>query len=132
MSRGYEEVREFRKTTNKFRSLCGVKKLGLIAFRKASWSAYTGDGDKAGMKMPWNSVLTMACDLISLDMCSSECEVTPKKHIEWWCDRREDLNLNEDTLWVLDVIFQRMIRGKFEGVLADTEKLEKLRSTYEA
>lgn len=100
---------------------------------KHHWEMWLDNFEKGTTytKIPFKYVLEMVCDFLGAGNAYMGENFTFKAEYEWWQNKRKVVKMHEDTLWLLDTIFDTMLKNGMYETLTNKKLLKKLKMTYQ-
>lgn len=101
---------------------------------KHHWEYWVDDFQKGMIpkKMPFKYVLEMVCDYLGAGKAYNGVYFTIEQEYAWWQTRREVVVLHEDTLNLVDELFDMMLCRGIKETLRDRKYIKGAKILYEA
>ena len=96
------------------------------------WEYWVDDFEKGVVpkKIPFKYVLEMICDFLGAGKAYEGVYFSIESEYNWWQNKRKVALLHKDTLKLLDILFDKMLKDGVEETLSNKKYLNKLKKAY--
>lgn len=100
---------------------------------KHHWEYWVDDFQKGVIpkKMPFRYALEMICDFLGAGRAYTGNKFSIRDEYDWWQNKKKTAIIHPDTIKLIDIIFDNMLRNSISETLTDKKFLHKLEKQYD-